>query len=159
MIAMWAATGKYQNKEIAAKVGCHINTITRVLKMPEAQQLIETMQVEIQLNAMKTLAERFDEAAQSAFEKLQSLMAGAASENLQFKASESIFDRASTSPKRMLHQSPTQTNVMQINITIDELKRMRDSAVAMGEDMPPLPDVAGTVIIDAQTGEIMADER
>jgi DNA-binding MarR family transcriptional regulator len=73
-IAVLAATGTLQNKEIAERVGCHPNTVTRALKKPEVRALIEEMQKRMREQTVVNLVEAFDEAAGDAFEKLIELM-------------------------------------------------------------------------------------
>src|SRR5262245_39619123 len=62
-IALLAATGQLQHKEIAQQVGVHYNTITRVLQMPGVQARIAEIQQQAQEQTVRTLAERFDAAA------------------------------------------------------------------------------------------------
>ena len=86
-------------------------------------------------------------------------MAGAQSENVQFKAVESVLDRSSNAPKREIHSAGQQSNYIQINITRGELESMRQAASELGVDVGPVPDIDGPVLIDAATGQVMVDEE
>ena len=165
IIAMFLA-GMNQ-REIAKQVGCHYNTVCRILKRPEVQavmrqtgpQVEETIAAETQ-QAVKSLHERFDEAAEVAFEKVQNLMEGAQSESVQLKASESILDRASNARKRVLHaQHDVNRHVIQLTLSGDEIMRMHQGALELGEDipLPQLPPGGATVLLDGETGEVLGD--
>ena len=137
-IAILAATTTLTNNEIAEKVQCHFNTVSRALKMPEVQQMVSQIRDAIDERVIESLADRIDRAAVEAFEKLVELMR---SDNPQvaFRACESLLDRASSAvaPKRVLHsKSLVQGKVMHLHFGRAELERMHSVLVeAAGEDL------------------------
>jgi histone H3/H4 len=120
-----------EKREIARRVGCHPNTVTRTLKMPEVQALIAELQQRAEAQAIKSLAERFDAMAPEAFEKLRDLVRGAKSETVQFKAMESVLDRSPSAPKRQIHSAPAgdRRPLLVIPIT-PELVQLAKAAIA-----------------------------
>src|SRR5882724_7142022 len=73
-IALLAAMGQLKYQEIAQRVGVHYNTITRVLKMPEAQRLMAEAQQQIQRQAVIALTQRFAPMAVQAVDRLGDLL-------------------------------------------------------------------------------------
>ncbi len=163
-IAFLAATTSMTNKEIAEKVGCHYNTITRVLKIPEVQALISQVRDGVDAKVVNDLSEAIDRAAVLAFNKLVELMQSATSPAVQFRAVESILDRSSVSPKKVLHSKHEEDRrLVQVRIGADEMKRLSNVMIeAAGGDIrkvPELPDFDendGYIVeIDRETGEIV----
>ncbi len=120
-------------RQTAAKLGLHYNTICRILKDPRVKKIMASSQPEatssianhaaeviqdqtIQAVAtmhniiqdktdevVESLQEKFDRAAEPAFARLLELMEAAESEGIQLKAIENILDRSTQSPKRQIH--------------------------------------------------------
>ncbi len=85
----------------------------------------------------------------------------AQSETIQLKSSESILDRSSNAPKRVLHaQHDVNRRVIQLTLTADEILRMHQSALALGVELelPTLPPDGASVLIDASSGQVLTDE-
>jgi len=141
-VALLSAQG-VMNKDIAERLKIGINTVKRILKKPEVQRLVKQTRGEINLaieevkrelpaqiveKVAKSLAERMDEAADDAFERLTELVRGAKSETVQFKAVESILDRSTSAPKREIHSSRTvdvEQRMIKITLTADDLAQLR----------------------------------
>jgi transposase len=138
-IALLAATTSLEKQEIARRVGVHPNTVTRTLKLPEVRALTAELRQQTQNaavaaveTAVKTLAERMDEAAGDAFQRLTELVRGARSETVQLKAVESILDRSTTAPKREIHSSRTvdvEQRVIHIHITPEQMAQLRQGYI------------------------------
>ena len=134
-VALLSAQG-VMNKDIAKRLKIGINTVTRVLKKPDVQALIAELHQQTKAHAVekvaKSLAERVDEAAEGAFDRLQELAKRAKSETVQFKAVESILDRSTIAPKREIHSSRTvdvEQRMIKITLTADDLAQLRSGLV------------------------------
>jgi transposase len=134
-VALLSAQG-LQNKVIGQRLGIHFNTVTRILKRPEVQDLIAELRQQTRAQMVehvaKSLAERVDEAAEDAFERLTELVRGAKSETVQFKAVESILDRSTTAPKREIHSShrvDEEKRVIHLTLTAEDIAQLRSGIV------------------------------
>src|SRR5262245_762725 len=85
-------------KDIAARLRVHRNTISRRLAVPSVQARIAALRAEAQQRAearvITTLQERFDAAAESAFQRLHGLMEEGPP-GVSLRAAESVLDRSS----------------------------------------------------------------
>jgi len=165
-IAILAATTTLKNNEIADRVGCHYNTVTRVLKRSDVKELISEIQGSVQEKVIDDLSAEVDRAATKAFNKLLDLMHNASSPSVQFRAVESILDRSTVSPKRQIHSKhEVDKRVVHLHIGGGELKKMHqvllEDAGADTADVPELPklDKRGELVvaIDPVTGEILRE--
>ncbi len=163
-IALLAASGALQKKEIAEKAGVHYNTITRVLKMAEVQKLISDMRQKLEQQTITTLAEAFDQAAGEAFEKLCDLMRDAPS-SVALRAAESVLDRSNVAPKRQIHtKQEVGGKVVHLHIPARQLQYMHEVMLEGVDDpskVPELPIIADDeemlVELD-QKGEILSEK-
>ncbi len=118
------------------------------------------MQEHLTEQSIQTLGEKFDDLAHEATDHLTGLMRDAGSENVKLKAVESVLDRSSKAPKRVLHaQHDVNRHVIQLTLSGDEIMRMHQAALEMGEDipLPPLLPGGATVLLDGETGEVLGD--
>ena len=162
-IALLAASGTLQKKEIAEKAGVHPNTVTRVLKMPEVQMLISDMRQKLEQQTITTLAEAFDQAAGEAFEKLCDLMRDAPS-SVAFRAVESLLDRSAVAPKRQIHtKQDVGGKIMHVHIPARQLRYMKEVMLEVVDDpaeadvFPAIADDEEMVVEIDQEGEILSE--
>jgi hypothetical protein len=140
-IALLAATGQYKQADIAAKLGCHVNTVARSLKLPDVQALIEEMSQEVQTKTVVSLVERFNIAADEAFEVITGLMRGAQSERVQLQAAEQVLDRAPSAPKRTLHGTNTVDHrYTHTSVSVETVQQLHEIALVSCPGIPPLPE-------------------
>ncbi len=167
-IAILAATTTLKNNEIADRVGCHYNTVTRVLKRSDVKELISEIQGSVKKKVIDDLSAEVERSAPKAFKKLLDLMENASSPAVQLRAVESILDRSSISPKRQIHSKhEVDKRVVHLHIGGAELERMHrvllEDAGVDTADVPELPklDERGKYVveIDPVTGEILREGR
>lgn len=144
-IAMMAVASTLTNREIAKRVGCHPNTLTRVLKKPEVRAYMQEIQQAVEEKTIVNLAEAFDLASPEAFHKLLTLMREG-SGNVAFKALESILDRSQVAPKRQIHSKhQVDQRVVTLNLSKSEIDRMHqvliDDARGDTANIPPKPQL------------------
>jgi predicted ArsR family transcriptional regulator len=140
-IALLAASGTLQKKDIAEKAGVHPNTVTRVLKMAEVQMLIGDMRQKLEQQTITTLAEAFDQAAGEAFEKLCDLMRDGPS-SVAFRAVESVLDRSAVAPKRQIHtKQDVGGKVMHVHIPARQLRYMHEVMLEAADDPSEVPEL------------------
>jgi hypothetical protein len=162
-IAVLAATGSLQFKEIAERVKVHPNTVTRVLRLPEVQQYIVELQRAVQQKVVTDLAQEIDGAAVEAFQRLRELMRHAPPP-VALRAAESLLDRSKVSPKRQIHaQHNVKGRVMHVHIGASKLRAIRDVMLEAADDpgqvpeIPPLNEDGELVVqIDQKTGEVLS---
>ncbi len=161
-IAILAAAGTLPNKEIAERVGCHPNTVTRTLKRPEVRAMIDEMQKRMREQTVVNLVEAFDEAAGDAFEKLMELMQSGPPA-VSFRASESILDRSQVAPKRQIHaKHEVGGGVVHLHIPGSKLLEFRSIMLESADDpseVPPMPLLGENdelvVALDKETGTVL----
>ena len=164
-IALLAAAGTLQNKEIAERVGCHPNTVTRALKRPEVRAFIDEMQKTVQQETITNLVEAFNEAAPAAFKQLMKLMTSGPP-SVSFRASESILDRSETAPKRQLHaKHEVGGGVIHLHIPGSKLLEFRSIMLEAADDpseVPELPLLDDNeeliVALDKETGTVLVSQ-
>ena len=162
-IALLAAAGTLQNKEIAERVGCHPNTVTRALKRPEVRALIDEMQKRMREQTVVNLVEAFDEAAGDAFEKLLDLMESGPPA-VSFRAAESVLDRSRTAPKRQIHaKHEVDGGVVHLHIPASKLLEFRSIMLEVADDPSEVPEIPllndneeYVVALDKETGTVVS---
>lgn len=163
-IALLAASGTLQNKEIAEKAGVHYNTVTRVLKMPEIQRFIGDLRQKLEQQTITNLAEAFDQAAGEAFEKLCDLMREGSS-SVALKAVESVLDRSTVAPKRQIHtKQEVGGQVMHVHIPARQLRSWQELMFKVVDDpsevpeLPPIADDEEMLVEMDQNGEVLSEK-
>ena len=148
--------------EIAEQVGCHRNTVRRVLAKPEAQAVFAQASPQVEqtiaagtAQAVLSLQQQFDNVAQDAFDKLTELMQAAESEGIQLKSAESILDRSGVSPKRQIHSQHTEDKSIHISFSVAEINLMKEGMAEIGS--PFIAEPCDILTIDPDTGELMED--
>ena len=163
-IALLAAAGTLQNKEIAERVGCHPNTVTRALKRPEVRALIDEMQKRMREQTVVNLVEAFDEAAGDAFEKLIELMQSGPPA-VSFRATESILDRSQVAPKSQLHaKHEVGGGVVHLHIPGSKVRELHSIMLESADDPSEVPEIPLlgdddelVVALDRETGTVLVD--
>jgi DNA-binding Lrp family transcriptional regulator len=151
-----------QNKEIAERVGCHPNTVTRALKRPEVRAVIDEMQKRMREQTVVNLVEAFDEAAGGAFEKLLELMQSGPPA-VAFRATESILDRSQVAPKRQIHaKHEVGGGVVHLHIGGSKVRELHSIMVEAADDPSEVPELPLlddndelVVALDKETGEVL----
>jgi hypothetical protein len=163
-IALLAASGTLQKKEIAEKAKVHANTVTRVLKMPEVQKFIGDLRQKLEQQTITNLAEAFDQAAGEAFEKLCDLMREAPS-SVAFRAAESVLDRSTIAPKRQIHtKQEVGGKVMHVHIPVRQLRYMQGVMREVVNDpadvpkLPPMADDEEMLVEMDQSGDVLSEK-
>lgn len=164
-IALLAAAGTLQNKEIAERVGCHANTVTRVLKNPLIREMIDEMQRTVQEQTITDLVEAFDEAAPAAFKQLMELMQSGPPA-VSFRATESILDRSQVAPKRQIHaKHEVGGGVVHLHVPGSKLLEFRSIMLEAADDPSEVPEMPlveendeYVVAVDRETGEIVPSD-
>lgn len=133
------------NKATAEATGIHYNTITRLLQKPFMKELIEAAKAEMAValaevkvelprmvaeKAAKTLAQRFDELAPRATERMNELMVQGDNLTVSLKASQDILNRSESAPKVVLHaETKSESTERRIIIDAAMLRQMQLLAV------------------------------
>ena len=164
-IAILTATTTMTNNDIAEKVQCHYNTVSRALKNPEVQLMIDQIREGIEEKVFANLSDKIDQAAFEAFERLKELMRNGPPP-VSFRAAESILDRSSVSPKRQIHSKhDVQGKVMHLHFGRNELERMHNVLIEeAGGDLSKVPELPEldengeyVVEVDPVTGEVLGE--
>jgi hypothetical protein len=139
-IALMIAQGA-TNKATAEATGVHYNTITRLLQKPFMKELIEAAKAEMAValaevktelpklvaeKAAKTLAQRFDELAPRATERMGELMEQDENLTVAFKASQDILNRSEVAPKVVLHaETKSESTERRVSIDLTLIRQMK----------------------------------
>jgi len=143
-IALLIAQGA-TNKAAAEATGVHYNSVTRLLQKPFMKELIEAARAEMAValaevkvelpklvaeKAAKTLAQRFDELAPRATERVNELMEQDENLTVSLKASQDILNRSESAPKVVLHaETKSVSTERRIIIDAATLRQLRLTAI------------------------------
>lgn len=164
-IVTLASLGTLTQREIAKRVGCHFNTVLRVLKSPQGSAMLSEIRGTVQEKVIEDLSAEVGKAATKAFNRLLDLMQNASSAAVQFRAIESILDRSSVAPKKVLHSKhEVDQRIMRVTIGGAEIRRMHKvflESTDNPEGVPSLPELneRGEYVfdVDPRTGEILRE--
>jgi hypothetical protein len=136
------------------------------LKLPEIQYFIREVQEQVAARTAENLAAAIDHASSEAVERLLELMRDAPA-SVSLRATESVLDRSSIVPKRIIHQKVDgEKKVTHLHVSGRQFREWHQLMLDTTDDpskVPNPPQIADNESlefeIDRKTGEILSSRK